>query len=78
MATVLEHIDEIEKSRKYIVENFSKLTGQHGDEFVAIVDGELVFSDQNLDRLLVKVKDSGSTNRALIEYIPSKYIHVIV
>ena len=78
MAVVLEHIDEIEKSRKYLVENISKLTGNHGDEFVAIVDGELVFFDKNLDSVLAKLKDSGKTNRALIEYISSKHLHVIV
>lgn len=79
MATTLEDLNEVEKSRKYLVENYSTLIGKHGDEFVAIVDGNLAFSDPNLDSLLAKVKSEyGSTSRALIEYVPSKHFHVIV
>lgn len=79
MSTTPEGLNEVEKSRKYLVEHYSTLIGKHGDEFVAIVDGNLVFSDQNLDSLLSNVKrEFGSTERALIEYIPSKHLHVIV
>jgi hypothetical protein len=79
LATTLENLNGIEKSRKYLVDNFSKLTEKHRDEFVALVDGQLVFSDKSLDNLLFKVKGKfGSPNCALIDYIPSRHMHIVV
>jgi len=79
VTTALEQLNRLENSREYLVRKLSILMKNYPEQYVAIVDGNVVFSDPDLDALLAKVKEKyGSTESVLIDYITSKRSEIIV
>ena len=75
----LDRLNELEKSRKYLVKNMSILMKNYPERYVAITDGNVFLSDPDLDSLLEKVRQKcGSTRGVLIEYITPKQSEIVV
>ncbi len=79
MSSVLENLLKLEKSEKSLVKNMGSLMRQYPDKYVAIADGEVIFVDSDLDRLLTEVRGKfGTTEGVLIDYISSKQAQIVV
>jgi len=72
-------LNRLESSRRYLVKRLPILMKNYPESYVAIVDGNVVLADPDLDVLLQKAKEKfGSTQGVLIDYITSKRQEIIV
>ncbi len=80
MSLALEQkFEEMDKNENYALQKFTSLRKQYPDSYVGIADGEVKYSNENLEALLQQIReDRGSTEGVLVLFLPSKRSTIVV
>lgn len=69
----------MEKNDSFLRENYSKLREQYANEFVAIAEGKVVYSDTNVEKLKNLLGKSGiDIAMAIVLFIPKKGLELLL
>jgi len=75
----LKILKEFQKDTQWLIENYQKLKKEFVDRFVAIKNGKVIESDENLDKLIEKLQKKGEdASKTVIEFIPPEDMIIIL
>jgi hypothetical protein len=78
-AEVLEAIEKVEKTRRWIADNYSKLGAKYQGKVFAVKDETVIESSDNVEHLLEEVNKKGEDTALLVvESIPRKGVAYIL
>lgn len=71
-------IDKMEKNDKLIREDFRKIQEVHGNEFIAVENGEILEHDSDMKNLINKLESmKKDLTFILIQFVPEKGLEIL-
>jgi len=75
---VLVLFEEQERNRRWFEENHDKLVEAYNDRFIAIFEGVVVDSDEDIKRLVDRLEEKYPPERISIEYVSKEKLQLIL
>jgi hypothetical protein len=78
LSEVLALFREHERNREWFEENREALAEKYDGKFIAVYERAVVDSDEDLERLMERVKEKYPVDRIFVEYVSKEKIQLIL